>query len=370
MTLHEKISIAHETNETGPIPYPWLHRFAMLVCLLTLPLIFLGGQVKSHDAGLAVPDWPMTFEQNPITFPVSDWVGGIFHEHFHRVAAGVIATMTLILAAWLAIRKPRPGLHALGFLAVGTVLAQALLGGITVLLFLPVWASSAHAILAQTYFIILVAIVYFMSAEWGRRCARAATGHAETTTPLFKGALLLLAVVYLQLFLGALMRHTESALAIPDFPTVAGNWIPAFNDATLAWVNSWRLEYSFSAEAGRDLPDITISQMLIHFTHRIGALAVTIATIALWFRARPYRSTNPGLLRTLNMLLIFIAIQVSLGAFTIWTARSPIVTSIHVVTGAAVLGVTMLLVLRAWPLGANSDEPITNSAGAHPASAS
>lgn len=370
MISEENSSNTHITQQAAPIPYRWLHRFAILVCLLTLPLIFLGGQVKSHDAGLAVPDWPMTFEENPITFPYSSWVGGIFHEHFHRIVAGVVAAMTLILAAWLLIRKPRPGLHALGLLAVATVLLQAVLGGVTVLLHLPVWASSAHAILAQTYFIILVAIVYFMSAEWGTRSATTEAGHHETTTPLFKLALLLLALVYLQLFLGALMRHTESALAIPDFPRVAGNWIPAFNETTLAWVNSWRLEYSFTTDTGRDLPDVTLAQMFIHFTHRIGALAVTLATIILWFSARRYRTDNPRVLPILNMLMIFIAGQILLGAFTIWTARSPIITSIHVVTGAAILGITMLLVLRAWPLGAASEEPNTRTARTHPASAS
>jgi cytochrome c oxidase assembly protein subunit 15 len=365
MTLQETTS---NNDNNGPIPYRWLHRFAILVCLLTLPLIFLGGQVKSNDSGLAVPDWPMTFGENPITFHYRDWVGGIFHEHFHRVAAGVIAALTVILAAWLAIRKPRPGLHALGFLAVGAVLLQALLGGITVLLLLPVWASSAHAILAQTFFIILVAIVYLMSAEWGRRRAHLVAGNSETSTPLSKGALILLALVYLQLFLGALMRHTEAALAIPDFPTVAGIWIPSFNEASLAWVNAWRLDYSF--EVGRNLPDVTLGQMLIHFSHRLGALAVTLATIILWRQARRYRQQNPTALRTMNMLLGLVGVQVALGIITILTQRSPVITSVHVAVGAAVLGMTMLLCLRAWPFQAPQEETVHTSASAHAPSAS
>src|SRR5690606_7823126 len=89
-------------------PDPWLRRFAAFVCVATLSLIFLGGQVKSHEAGLSVPDWPLTYGQNPITYPISEWRGGIQHEHFHRLYAGGVALLTVVLAGWLHWRDPRP----------------------------------------------------------------------------------------------------------------------------------------------------------------------------------------------------------------------------------------------------------------------
>ncbi len=346
---------------------PWLKRFTALLCLLTLLLIFLGGQVKSHEAGLAVPDWPLTYGENPITYPVSNWVGGIYHEHFHRLWAGGVAVMTIILACWLWVRKPRPGAALLGFCAVGAVLFQAVLGGITVLLHLPVWASSAHAVLAQTFFLITVALVYLLSKEWGGRLARLDAGGAEPPTPVFKGALLLLFLVYAQLFIGALMRHTESGLAIPDFPTVAGRLVPAFNAETLAWINAWRFDYSLSNSAGRDLPDVTMGQVLIHFAHRVVAFQIFAVTSAMTLLSFVLRGAHPSALRTMLWLWGLVLVQAGLGAASIWTARTPIVASLHVMAGAAMLGAVGILVLRTWALGASQSEAVARQGAPAPA---
>lgn len=342
-------SMSSATPQTpAPSDPVWLRHYAKLVCLATLCLIFFGGQVKSHEAGLAVPDWPLTYGQNPITYPPSEWRGGVFHEHFHRLFAGTVAAMTVILAVWLYRRAPRPGQKELGFLAVVVVLAQAGLGGMTVLLHLPTWVSTSHAILAQTFFLLTLVIAYSLSRERERRGA-AALARPEPHTRLLAGAVVLIGIVYAQLFLGALMRHTQSGLAIPDFPTTAGRIVPAFNDDTLAWVNDWRFEHQRDA-AGSPLENVTLGQMAIHFAHRVGALAVTIQIAWLLMLGYGLRRQVPLLWRTVLLLGALCAVQVTLGITTILTVKHPYITSFHVMTGAALLGVSCLLALRAWPM--------------------
>src|SRR6266568_8740449 len=80
---------------------PWLARFALLTALATLVLVCFGGLVTSHDAGMAVPDWPNTFGYNMFFFPVSQWVGGVFYEHTHRLLASGVGLLTTVLALWL-----------------------------------------------------------------------------------------------------------------------------------------------------------------------------------------------------------------------------------------------------------------------------
>ncbi|MBI2433410.1 MAG: COX15/CtaA family protein [Candidatus Hydrogenedentes bacterium] len=366
-----------------PADRAWLRRFSKLVCLATLLLIFFGGQVKSHDAGLSVPDWPLTYGQNPITYPISQWTGGIFHEHFHRLFAGTVAALTVVLAVWLTIAERRRWMKVLGWLAVLSVLLQAVLGGLTVWYNLPVAVSSSHAILAQTFFLITCIIAYGLSREYKRRGAAvtfalgaaidldedddqgAAIGGDEkgrvgyidmppveaVLTPgirVFNRTVLLIALIYVQLFLGALMRHTEAGLAIPDFPATAGRILPVFNQDTLQWVNDWRFEHAYYR--GVDLPPVTITQMLIHFAHRLGALAVTAAVIWVFLTARSCRQGGPQVYKTALLLLGVVLLQFTLGAFTVWTVKLPLLTSLHVMTGAALLGVAVILALRALPL--------------------
>lgn len=335
------------TTESTPAP-AWLRRFALVLCFATLALIFFGGQVKSHEAGLSVPDWPLTYGENPVTFGISKWTGGIFHEHFHRLFAGVVALATVALAICLYLKENRVWLVALGFAAVLAVLFQALLGGLTVWYHLPVLVSSSHAILAQSFFLITLIIWYGLSGERKQRVDVIAGGQAESVTPLKVGALVLIALVYGQLFLGAVMRHTESGLAVYDFPTTAGSWIPKVNEDALLDINHWRFENTDSL--GAQLPDVTQGQVLIHLAHRGGAIVVTMAIAVLAILAYKRRATHPALWRTALWLCGAVSLQITLGAFTIWTIKHPYVTSVHVVTGAGILGLSTLLALRAWPL--------------------
>src|SRR5215467_5549656 len=115
----------------------WHHRYTKLVVACTVLLVAAGGMVTSTDSGLSVPDWPTTYGQNMFTFPLSKMVGGIFYEHGHRLIASTVGFLTIGLAAWLWFAEPRRWMRWFGIAALGAILAQGLLGGLTVLFFLP-----------------------------------------------------------------------------------------------------------------------------------------------------------------------------------------------------------------------------------------
>src|SRR5246127_5269500 len=143
-----------------------LHRFAKLVAACTVILVLAGSFVTSTGSGLSVPDWPTTYGWNMFTFPPSKWVGGIFYEHGHRLIASSVGFLTIVLAAWLWFADPRRWMKRLGLTALGAVILQGVLGGITVLFFLPTAISSAHAGLAEIFFCMTIAIALFTSRSW------------------------------------------------------------------------------------------------------------------------------------------------------------------------------------------------------------
>jgi cytochrome c oxidase assembly protein subunit 15 len=326
-------------------PGKLLRCFAWFICAYIIVLIFLGGQVKSHEAGLSVPDWPLTYGQNPITYPVSEWKGGIFYEHLHRLVAGAAGCLSLALCIWLFVARAPKRHRVVGCLTVVAVIAQAVLGGMTVWYQLPVLVSSSHATLAQTYLLLHVILAYSLTAEYRRRKeqphAIARDGRA------FRLALGLIALIYVQLLLGAVMRHTESGLAIPDFPTTAGSVVPRLNAGAVDWVNDWRLNHEL--ESGAHLPPVTLGQLHIHFAHRAGAFVVAGYILFLWWWLRKNAARFPLAAEVSPWLVGLVAVQVLLGATVIWTTRLPIITSIHVATGATILAVAGFLALRAWP---------------------
>src|SRR5712692_467431 len=140
----------------------WLHRYAIFVAFATFMLIIAGALVTSNDAGLSVPDWPTSFG----TFRMPRMVGGVKWEHGHRMMAGAVGLLTIILALWLWRCERRAWARKLGGIAVLAVLAQAVLGVITVLCFLPVAVSVGHATLAQLFFCITVSLALFTGPDW------------------------------------------------------------------------------------------------------------------------------------------------------------------------------------------------------------
>src|SRR3954453_23179993 len=112
-----------------------LHRYAKLVVACTVVLILAGSLVTSHDAGLSVPDWPTTYGWSMFTFPPSMWVANILYEHGHRLIASSVGFLTIVLAGWLLFADARRWMKILGLAARGAVIAQGVLGGLTVLFF-------------------------------------------------------------------------------------------------------------------------------------------------------------------------------------------------------------------------------------------
>src|SRR3954464_13466586 len=143
-----------------------LHRFSKFLVCCTVLLILAGSLVTSHDAGLSVPDWPTSYGWNMFTFPPSMWVANILYEHGHRLIASSVGFLTIILAVWLWMAEPRRWLRWLGIAALVAVIAQGILGGLTVLYFLPAPVSTAHAVPPEIFFCMTVALALFPPPTW------------------------------------------------------------------------------------------------------------------------------------------------------------------------------------------------------------
>jgi cytochrome c oxidase assembly protein subunit 15 len=178
------------------------HAFAMFTACATLVVITAGALVTSNDAGLSVPDWPTSFGY---LVKVPHFVGGIRYEWSHRMVAGTLVTLTLAIALWTLLVERRRWLRWLAVGAFCTVIAQATLGGLTVLFFQPPWLSTAHATVAQTFFCIAVSIALFTGRKWVEEQPRVEFDSRRPS--LFKLTLLSILVLYVQLILGGMFRH-------------------------------------------------------------------------------------------------------------------------------------------------------------------
>jgi len=179
-----------------------LHRFATFLAGWTFLLIIAGALVTSNDAGLSVPDWPTSFGS---LYKIPHMVGGVRFEHTHRMIAQVAGLSTIILAIWTWRTDRRRWMKYLGISALGTVIAQGVLGGLTVLFYLPPAVSSAHAALAQTFFCLTVAIAMFTGPRWVEEVPQVELDTRHPT--LITLCLLSISVLYVQLILGAMFRH-------------------------------------------------------------------------------------------------------------------------------------------------------------------
>src|SRR5437868_5689174 len=215
----------------------WLHRFAWFTATATLLLICSGGMVTSKGVGLAVPDWPTTFGYNMFLFPVSKWIGGVLFEHTHRLIASTVGFLTVILAIWLWRADDRQTVKTLGVVAVGAVILQGTLGGLRVTL-LKDQIGIFHACLAQAFLGLLVLIAVVTTSFWRSLDSNALTTQVSKKFSTIKRiAIAATIVIYVQLALGATMRHQHKDLAILDFPTANGAWIPDTSMDALARIN-------------------------------------------------------------------------------------------------------------------------------------
>ena len=288
-----------------------LHAYAVTVAVATGCLLFVGGLVTSTGSGLAVPDWPLSFGQ---VFP--RMTGGVLFEHGHRLVASTVGVLTVVLAIWLARAEPRRWVRRLGLVALAAVVVQGLLGGLTVLLKLPVAVSVAHAGTAEIFFCLAVTIALVTSRGWIAADARPADEGAPSLATL---AATTVVVAYLQILVGAVMRHSGAGLAIPDFPLSFGRLVPPLDSSLVAYA----------------------------YAHRLGAIAVSICV--LWTAGRILRrhSDVPALTRPALALVALLAFQIFLGAAIIWTRKAVIPTTTHVVSGALILATSLVIALRA-----------------------
>lgn len=290
-----------------------LHRFTVFVTCATFVLIIAGALVTSHDAGLATSDWPLS---NGQVFP--RMVGNLFWEHGHRMVATTVGLLTIALNIWLWQREPRRWVRRLGLVALGTVIAQGLLGGLTVKLMLPLVVSTAHACLAQLFFCTMVSLSVFTAPEWSERRATLEESSGPSLRYVCGAACVM---IFLQLVLGATLRHS----ATWDQPLPTG----------------------------------------LLLTHIGGAFLVTAILGSAILLTTSRHKVESYLMRPAMFAGVLLSFQLLLGLVAYLTRRAspddpqplkPMVgaTVAHVACGALVFAVTVILTLRAYRVLRNS----------------
>ncbi len=335
---------------TRAIDNPWLTRWAVLTAACTLALIAIGGLVTSHGAGMAVPDWPTTYGYNMFLFPISQWVGGIFYEHTHRLWASFVGLLTTVLAVWLWLKESRRWLRWLGVAALVAVALQGVLGGLRVTLFKNE-LGIFHATVAQLFFVLTCLIALFTSRGWTE------VGRLHGPT-LRRGARkLLLAItglIMFQLVLGATMRHQHAGLAVPDFPLAYGKLWPAMDEASLARYNRVRTD-------ARDFAPVTAFQIGLHLTHRVTAVLILAAALFAVRIVRRELGAQSVLARLVPAWCALILLQALLGAVTVWSNKAADITTAHVALGALSLALGALATVSSWRLDVTKESAAGSS---------
>jgi cytochrome c oxidase assembly protein subunit 15 len=311
---------------------------AMLTTFATFLLIFMGGLVTSHQAGMSVPDWPNSYGYNMFLFPPRLWIGGILYEHTHRLMATVVGCLAIGLVV-IAFRSRSVGRRErwLAMAVLGAVIIQGVLGGLRVI-WVKLDLAIVHACVAQAFFC-LAAFTALSSSRWWNDPDRVRPERSNGRGLVMLG-FATVGVIYLQLIVGAMMRHFQAGLAIPDLPLAYGKLLPPVSQqgldaANWARVRQWNLD------------PVSLEQIWLHFGHRIGAVLVSIMVIALASLViRRYRM-RPKLMRPALLLIVLLAAQVTLGVLTVLLRKPADVASAHVAVGALVLVTSFVLTARA-----------------------
>ena len=280
-----------------------LHAFAVFTAGMTLLLIVAGALVTSNDAGLSVPDWPTTFGS---IYKMPHMVGGVKFEHGHRMVAEFVGLLTIILAIWTWRAERRRWLRILALAGLGTVIAQGILGGLTVLFYLPAPISSAHAALAQTFFCIAVCIAMSTGRRWVEELPRVEVDNRRPS--LFTLTVLSIFVLYVQLILGAMFRHKGMSW----WPHVVHAGVVA---VVLTWTAIRALSLYSKIEAVRK-PAIVVLSLLIT---QLGLGFAAFLTRVAWGK--------DNLQPELPMVISTVA---------------------HVAVGALLLAATVVLAIQVW----------------------
>jgi len=294
-----------------------LNRFAILVACATFFLIIAGALVTSNDAGLATSDWPLS---NGQVFP--KMVGNLFWEHGHRMVATTVGLLTIGLMVYTLVKEKRNWVRKLSIVALAAVIAQGLLGGLTVKLMLPLAVSAGHATLAQLFFCTTVSLAVFTSRSW---IEANPIGEEKDNVPVRYLCTAALVTIFLQLILGATLRH--------------------------------------SATWDKQLPTELI------LAHIGGAFVVTLILGSAGITVLRRHKGNAFLTRPATIALILLVVQLCLGlaAYLVRTASpndpqplNPMisVTVAHVACGALVFATTIVLTLRTYKVLPGADTAV------------
>jgi cytochrome c oxidase assembly protein subunit 15 len=397
-----------------------LHWLALLTAGATFPLIFMGGLVTSHGAGLAVPDWPNSYGYNMFLFPIRLWNGGIFFEHTHRLMGTAVGFCSILLALnawgvartparrwWLGVasiiclvltaivagaavggvgsaeiqklmphvavgfgslalvfaaglmarrQEPRRWIRWLTLIVLAAVILQGILGGTRVTQ-VNLTLAIIHGCFAQAFFCLTAFMCAATSGWWmqvqtrderGETRERTASGlsslvsHLPAIRTTFILGLIAVALIYAQLIIAATMRHEKAGLAIPDLPFAYGKLLPPTTATELAAINHYR-----AWDLNPALDRVTLGQIWLHYAHRVGAIIVSLAVLALVTQVvakfrRPTKLFAPAVL-----LVILLFTQLTLGLATVYYRKPADVASLHVAVGALVLMTTFVLTVRA-----------------------
>jgi len=267
--------------------HPGLHRWSILLAFCTLLLVVAGGLVTSRDAGLSVPDWPLSYGK---LMPPME--GGILYEHGHRMVATTVGLLTIVSMIWLFRSDRRRWLRWLGVIALAAVILQGVLGGLTVLFLLPWWISTSHACLAQLFFATTVAMAMFTSSWWLRGPVYT---EESPKVPIRDLSLAAPICVLAQLALGAAARHKAigSIYHIAAAPIVTG---------VILWISL---------------------RILLHYAEnrelRIGSislLAITFCQVFLGIGAFMSRIATADAVQPMPLMVTFTVVHVAVGALT------------------------------------------------------
>jgi cytochrome c oxidase assembly protein subunit 15 len=309
------------------VPEAFLRVGTRAVAACVFLLLIAGALVTSTQSGLAVPDWPLSYGK-----VMPPMVGGILFEHGHRLVAAAVSTLVgLELGAVLFLLKGRKAVKVLAAAAFIAILLQALLGGLTVLFLLPPAVSSAHAALAEIVFALTAVVALMCSKTWRNELAAFPSplslseipSSSSSSLPLeeslrisskgeegraaLRWTVLATGAIYVQIVLGAVMRHTGAGLAIPDFPTFFGSWLPSFSDLSRPGVP-------------------------IHLAHRLGSIVVVVlvaraATVLARVPSPLFATVGAGWAG-------LVCLQAILGATSIWSGKAVPLTVAHLAVGA------------------------------------
>lgn len=283
---------------------PWFFKVFKGLLFEVLFLIALGGSVRVMNAGLACPDWPLCFGDF-----IPDYHPQVYLEFLHRVLAGFIALLTSFLAIYLMTKPLVPrAIKWLGGACIVLLLAQVILGGLTVLWQLHSKVVAGHLGLATTFYAMIIWMYFTLKP-------RPLTVALRRSLAWVSGALV--AVVFTQIILGGLVASHYASLVCTDFPTCHGQWFPTFRGI-----------------------------IGLHVIHRTFAYFVVLFGVGFYFFARA-RTKDPSFLRAAKGFAVLVLIQLGVGISNVLLHTPPLIAVIHLTVATGLLALATYALRRA-----------------------